>query len=121
MKTNKKEEILQLIPKTQSYIEYMIETIIKLPRIERYSIGNETKESIYRMLSNILYLTKTPHDEKIKILNEIDSDLNLQRIFLRIMCKFKWIDIKKFNVAIEKIGEIGRIVGGLIKYYAKNN
>ena len=29
--------------------------------------------------------------------------------------------MKKFNVAIEKIGELGKILGGLIKYYGKNN
>ena len=31
------------------------------------------------------------------------------------------INDKKFNVAITKIGEIGKMVGGLVKYYAKNN
>ena len=54
-------------------------------------------------------------------LNRIDSRLNTQRIYLRIMKKEKWIDIKKFNVAMEQIYEIGKILGGLIKYYAKNN
>ena len=37
------------------------------------------------------------------------------------MKKFAWIDIKKFNIAMGKIYEIGKILGGLIKYYAKNN
>ena len=50
-----------------------------------------------------------------------NAKLNCQRIYLRIMYKNKWIDEKKFKVAISKISEIGKIVGGLIKYYAKNN
>lgn len=54
-------------------------------------------------------------------LNKIDVRLNCQRIYLRIMVKNKWIDEKKFQIAISKITEIGRILGGLIKYYAKNN
>ena len=33
----------------------------------------------------------------------------------------KWIDERKFKIAIEQIYEIGKILGGLIKYYAKNN
>ena len=37
------------------------------------------------------------------------------------MYKNKWIDERKFKIAISKIAEIGKIVGGLIKYYAKNN
>lgn len=58
---------------------------------------------------------------RLEILNKIDIELNLQRILLRIMSKNKWIDTKKFNIAMEKIYEIGKILGGLIKYYGKNN
>ena len=47
--------------------------------------------------------------------------LNCQRIYLRIMYKNKWIDEHKLDVAMEQIYEIGQILGGLIKYYAKNN
>ena len=46
--------------------------------------------------------------------------LNCQRIYLRIMYKNKWIDEHKLDVAMEQIYEIGQILGGLIKYYAKN-
>ena len=56
----------------------------------------------------------------LNILNIIDSQLNTQRIYLRILKKYKWIDEKKFRVAMELIYEIGKILGGLIKYYAKN-
>ena len=37
------------------------------------------------------------------------------------MKKNKWIDEKKFKVAMEQIYEIGKILEGLIKYYAKND
>ena len=123
---NKKleENKLILIPKSERYIEYMLDLIIKLPRIEKFSIGTEYKGSMYKMLEKIMYLKYIDKNEvksMIKILNEIDSLLNTQRIYLRIMKKYKWIDEKKFKVAMELIYEIGKILGGLIKYYAKNN
>ena len=37
------KEKLVLIPKAEKYIEYIIELIIKLPRTEKFSIGNEYK------------------------------------------------------------------------------
>ena len=43
------KEKLVLIPKAEKYIEYIIELIIKLPRTEKFSIGNEYKESMYKM------------------------------------------------------------------------
>lgn len=114
-----KEEQLILIPKIEKYIEYVLNIILKLPRTEKFNIGNEYKLSIYRMLTNAIYINKVGN--KIEYLNKIDAELVLERIYLRIMFKNKWIDEKKFKVSMELIYEIGKIVGGLIKHYAKNN
>ncbi len=114
-------EQLQLIPKVQEYIQYMLETLIKLPRIEKFSIGTEYKCSMYKLLEYILYVSKIEKEKRLEYINKIDAELNCQRIYLRIMYKNKWINDKKFNVSITKVGEIGKIVGGLIKYYVKNN
>ena len=143
------ENKLALIPKSERYIEYMLDIMIKLPRTEKFSIGTEYKTSMYKMLEQIMLLNKMKNLNKIKIknintekinqnetgnleyyeylekitqiLNKIDAYLNTQRIYLRIMKRYKWIDEKKFKIAMELIYEIGKILGGLIKYYAKNN
>lgn len=122
------EKRLTLIPKAERYIGYMIEVIIKLPRTEKFSIGTEYKKSMYLMLKDILAINKIKDISTLKIqeeiqekINKIDANLNTQRIYLRIMKKYKWIDEKKFYIAIELIYEIGKILGGLEKYYAKNN
>lgn len=151
------ENKLALIPKAEKYIEYMLDVMIKLPRTEKFSIGTEYKQNMYKMLEEIMLLNKVKNKYKPKdikklkiekledhevdiaenieeqkqynqyrqeilhILNTIDSRLNTQRIYLRIMKKYRWIDEKKFRVAMELIYEIGKILGGLIKYYAKNN
>ena len=115
----KQEDKLVLIPKIENYIEYILNILLKLPRIEKFNIGNEYKRSIYAMLKNAIYINKV--ENKIEYLNIIDAELALERIYLRIMLKNRWIDEKKFKVAMKLISEIGKIVGGLIKYYAKNN
>ncbi len=120
-KSKEKENKLILIPKTEKYIEYMLQVIFKLPRTEKFSMGTEYKTSMYEMLRDIMIISKINEKEIMYYLNKIDSSLNTQRIYLRIMKKQKWIDIKKFNVVMELIYEIGKILGGLIKYYAKNN
>ena len=118
---NQKEEKIKLIPKAENYIEYMLQLIIKLPRVEKFSIGTEYKKSMYKMLENILIISKIGKSEIINYLNLIDAELNLQRIYLRIMKKERWIDERKFRIVMEQIYEQGKILGGLIKYYAKNN
>ena len=107
------ENKLLLIPKSEKYVEYIIDLIIKLPRTEKFSIGNEYKSSLYKMLEKIMYINKMSKEDKSKVivtLNEIDALLNTQRIYLRIMKKYKWIDEKKFNVAMNLIYEIGKIL-----------
>ena len=47
---NIEENKLQLIPKSEKYIEYILQIIIKLPRTEKFNIGNEYKQSMYKML-----------------------------------------------------------------------
>ena len=39
----RQEEILILIPKVEKYIEYVLSFLIKIPRIEKFNIGNEYK------------------------------------------------------------------------------
>ena len=120
-KKTEKENKLQLIPNTEKYIEYILQIITKLPRTEKFNIGNEYKQSMYEMLRNIMYLSKIEQNQALNILNKIDAELNTQRIYLRIMKNNKWIDERKFKIAMEQIYEIGKILGGLFKYYAKNN
>ena len=122
--SEQKNELI-LIPKYEKYMEYMLQVILKLPRTEKFSIGTETKVRMYKMINNVLHLYKLNKSyngkQELELLNNIDAELNCQRIFLRIMWRQHWIDTKKFEVAMSKIYEIGKIVGGLSKYYAKNN
>ena len=119
VQNKEKENKLKLIPKAENYTQYMLQVIMKLPRVEKFSIGTEYKKSMYEMLEYILIISKVDSNI-INYLNKIDAKLNTQRIYLRIMKKERWIDEKKFKVAMEQIYEIGKILGGLIKYYAKN-
>jgi len=116
---------LLLIPKIENYVEYMLQIMVKLPRTEKFSIGNEYKLSMYQMIERTFYLNKINRKENRKeglnVINQIDTKLNCQRIYLRIMKKECWIDRKKFDIAMQKIYEIGSIIGGLTKTYAKDD
>ena len=113
---------LKLIPKFEKYMEYMLEVVlIQLPRTEKFSIGTEYKNLMYETFRNILYIEKIDIAQRLLYLNKIDADLNTQRVLLRIMKKMQWINEKRFDYVMNTlIKEIGMILGGLIKYYAKN-
>ena len=112
---------LTLIPKYEKYMQYIIEVITKMPRTEKFNIGNEYKSIMYTTLENILYINKIEISKRLYYLNLIDAELSTQRVMLRLMVQNRWIDEKKFKVSMEMLYEIGKILGGLIKQYAKNN
>ena len=116
---NKNNSFL-LIPKYENYIYYMLKIIFKIPKTERFNIGNEFKNSMYQALENILFIEKIEKEKRLYYLNIIDTKINYQRILLRIMKDNEWIDEKKYKIAFNLLYEIGKILGGLIKYYAKN-
>lgn len=119
---NNSAEGLKLIPKYMSYMEYMIDLLMRLPRTEKFNIGNEYKKVMYESFEYIMYLDKIENKNKLFYLNKIDAGINIQRAYLRLMTKYNWISIEKFNIIMLKhLSEIGRITGGLIKYHAKNN
>lgn len=117
---NNKNELILLV-KTENYLQHILDLILKLPRTEKFSIGTEYKSSLYEMLQTITYLHKIEYSKRMYYLNKIDALLLTQRIYLRIMKNNHWIDERKFIVAMEKISEIGKMIGGLLKYYGKNN
>ena len=74
---NEKEE-LKLIPTSEKYIQYMLEVLLKLPRIEKFNIGSEYKKVMYEMLENIYFIQKIHISKWLYYLNKIDASLNIQ-------------------------------------------
>ena len=112
---------LKLIPLYEDYMRYMIKLIQILPRVEKFSIGTEFKTVMYDTYRSIVYISKIEDKNKMYYLNKIDADINVQRGLLRIMKEERWISLEKFKVAMsQKLLEVGKVLGGLIKYYAQN-
>lgn len=119
---SKAENKLIIIVKIEKYIEYMLNIILKLPRTEKFNIGNEIKCSMYDMLKNTLFALKIDRNKRLEYYNIVDSHIYYQRICIRIMYQNKWIDEKKYKYSNELLTEIGKILGGLIKSLGvKNN
>ena len=117
-----KDNNLIIVVKIEKYIEYMLTVLLKLPRTEKFNIGNEIKTSMYDMLKNTLLASKIDKNKRLHIYNVVDSDIYYQRICIRIMYNNKWLDDKKYKYSNELLSEIGKMLGGLIKSLGvKNN
>jgi hypothetical protein len=105
---------LILIPKLEDYIRYTFQILIKIPRIEKFNIGSEIKTSCLKMLEYAHFLNKDRRNGYV-YLNKIDALISYNKSMLRILNEEKSISKNNFEASMEKLSEIGKIVGGLIK------
>ena len=105
---------LILIPKLEDYVRYTFQILVKIPRVEKLKIGSELKTSSLKMLENAHFLNKN-RKNGYTYLNNIDALISYNKSMLRILNEEKSITKSNFTTSIDKLSEIGKIVGGLIK------
>ena len=105
---------LILIPKLEDYVRYIFQILVKIPRVEKFNIGSELKTSSLKMLENAHFLNKN-RKNGYTYLNNIDALISYNKSMLRILNEEKSITKSNFTTSIDKLSEIGKIVGGLIK------
>ena len=105
---------LILIPKTEEYVKYVFQILIKIPRIEKFNIGSEIKTSALQMLEYAHFINKDRKDA-YTYLNKIDALISYNRSMIRILNDEKSISSKNYETAINKLAELVRNIGGLLK------
>jgi len=53
--------------------------------------------------------------DKLPILIDIDTELEVFRSFVRLSFQLKFVSMKKYEILSRKINEVGRLLGGWIK------
>jgi hypothetical protein len=97
-------------------VYYANNILIKYPKHERFALVNETKDVVYEGLKCIMYAQKEfSKTNRLKILNDLDVNLKLQKVFIRIAFKNKYISSQNYSAWSNKISEVGNLLGGWIK------
>lgn len=103
--------------KYMDLIEYNYDIIKKFPKSEKFSLAADIKGSMFDAMRCILRANKIygNRDKRLDILNMLDAEIQLQKVFVRIAHSNKYISNKKYMNWSKKLDEIGRILGGWIK------
>ena len=102
--------------KYMNFFYYTYDLVKKYPKHERFCLVQEIKNSLLGGLREIIQALKSQQKyEKIKYLKEMDVNLNLLKVYMRISYKYKYITLQNYNTASEHLTEIGKLLGGLLK------
>jgi hypothetical protein len=87
------------------------------PKSERFTLVADLKRSLTRMLEMVIRANKTRN--KIPVLFDIDTELDVFRSLVRLSLRLKFISPKQYEILSRKVNEFGRLLGGWIKQNKK--
>lgn len=112
---SKKISDFQIYQKYIDLIFYSNDIVRKYPKAENFALVQEIKKTLYDGLRDVIFGLKTfDTKEKLKYLNELDIELNLLRIHIRISHKYKYITQQNYATWSEHITVISNMLGGWI-------
>lgn len=103
----------------KQYVEliYYTENIVKkYPKSEKIAIVSQIKNNTYSGMKKIILAQKEYNKSKrIIILNELDVDLKMLKVLVRVSYKNKYISGKNYGAWSKKIANINNLMNGWIK------
>ena len=85
----------------------------QFPRSEKYGLAVDIKQCMHDVVWNLEELKR--HSQKKTTLRELDVAVNVLKKYVRLAYDLKYIAVKQYDTWSDKIGEIGKQVGGMIK------
>ncbi len=102
----------------QKYIEliyYTNDIVKKYPKCENLSLVKEIKNSLYDGFRMLMYAIKTyKTQDKLKYLSELDINLSLFKVYVRLSYKYKYISMQNYTTWSAIITNICNMLGGWI-------
>ena len=87
----------------------------KYPKVEKMGLVSNIKNNTYDGLKNVISAYKYyEKKDKLKFLNNLDINLKMIKVLVRISHKRKYISHKNYEAWSKKINNIGNLLGGWI-------
>ncbi len=106
---------LVIYQKYTELIYYTYNITKKFPKSENFALVKEIRYNLYSGLKLLLHAIKCyDKKEKLKYLNELDINIILFKIFVRISYNSKYISLQNYQTFCKQITDICNILGAWI-------
>ena len=108
--------------KAEIFLERDVYPLLKnFPVAEKFSLNQEIKQSCYKLIrATVMANNLTVVKKRLEWLDEADAEKKLLLVLFGIAKNQKYITQKKLFELQGRLNEIGRIIGGLQKYFINN-
>lgn len=106
---------LAIYQKYMELIYYTNDIIKKFPKSETFALVKEIKDTLYCGLRKLVYAIKVYRiTEKLNVLNELDINLSLLKVYIRLSFRYKYISSQNYSSWSNIITDISNMLGGWI-------
>ena len=114
-----KEELI-IYQKYSDLINYAYVLLRKYPKSEKFALVSEIRKNMFMTLQKVMLINNNFNNEyKLNLVNELDAMVSMHKFFVRFSYNQHYISSSNYMEWSRRINEIGKMIGGWYKYYAK--
>ena len=106
-------EDFKVLQKVQDMMEYAYPMLNQFPKAEKFSLAQDIRHCMNTILE--LTITEDKKYSKKTTLENLDIENTKLKIYIRLSFRLKYISKHTYSVWEEKVVEIGKMIGGLMK------
>jgi len=89
-------------------------TVRSFPKSQQFMIGRRIEDAGLELLTGLVAANKS--GRKKPRLASVDMELEKLRLLVRLSFDLRFINIRKYELLSEKVDELGRMLGGWMKW-----
>lgn len=98
-------------------IKYGYQALAQYPKSEKFALAADIKRCMHRILEKVIEANKKYY--KKTTLQELDVEVAKLKAFLRLSQELEFLSFKKYEIWSKMVVEIGKMLGGWLKYVQK--
>lgn len=99
--------------KLEDFAAWFFPVVDRFPQREKWALCTQIKNCIYRLMRQVIRLEKSR--DKLRQIFELDIELEMLRYLVRHAHASRYLSNRRLQLVSEKVAEIGKILGGLMK------
>lgn len=108
---------IPIFTKLYSFYKDLFAALKLFPQKDRYTLGQKLETITLEVFELISRVQLYPKEQKIDILIQMSSKIDLLKVLLRLSNENKVLNTKIYLLLQEQLQEIGKMAGGWLKYF----
>lgn len=108
-------EQLIIYQKFYDLVVWLVPVINRIPKNHRLVLGKHQEELCITILLLLIKANKARGQARAAIQADISDELDCLRILIRLNKDLRFMSVKQYALAAEKLNEIGRIMSGWVQ------